>query len=496
MSGPEERSRVGSQFGPYRLRRLIGRGGIGEVYEAEDTVNHRIVALKLFRYLSDGPKCRMWLDRQANSVAQLSEPHTVPIHGHGEIDGVLYIDMPLIDGIDLGAVLKRDGPISPARAVAIVIQVACALDAAHASGVMHGAVKPENILITRDDFVYVVDFGVASGADGDSQTDTCTPVSTFACMAPERFTTDSFTSRADIYSLACVLYECLSGSTPYRNDNIETLIAGHVAMPVPRPSGGRSDIPKAFDEVIARGMAKKPEDRYASAGDLVRAAAEALYPRDAGGAESGVEHSEAAAPSAHVGSDQPSTTADVPLPDAPSPVAAAPSPEPASSTTATTETHPRPPVPPSAAPTTEIRWPTTLPTKPVRLPAPPPLAAPAPSAAPTTEMPGRPPLPTKPVRAPDELVGMREPPTVSTGPIRLPAPPPPPSDPRPAPEAAMAPPPPVPTWSPAAPNGSAAPPQHQDGLKAAARGRSPWLAVAGLVLILVAIAIMLAVAFS
>jgi serine/threonine protein kinase len=496
MSRPDERSRVGSQFGPYRLRRLIGRGGIGEVYEAEDTVNDRIVALKLFPYFPDGAKYRTWLDGQANSVAQLSEPHTVPIHGHGEIDGVLYIDMPLIDGIDLGAVLKRDGPISPARAVAIAIQVACALDAAHASGVMHGAVKPQNILITRDDFAYVVDFGVASGADGENLTDTCTPVGTFAYMAPERFTTDTFTSRADIYSLACVLYECLSGSTPYLSDNIETLIAGHVAMPVPRPSEARSDIPKAFDEVIARGMAKKPEDRYASAGDLVRAAAEALYPRDAGGAESGVEHSEAAAPPAHVGSDQPSTTADLPLPDAPSPVAAAPSPEPPS--TAATVTHPRPPVPPSAAPTTEIRWPPTpLATKPVRLPVPPPMAAPAPSAAPTTEI-SRPSLPTKPVRTPDELVGMREPPTVSTGPLRMPAQPPgrPPSGPRPASEAAMAPPSPVPTWSPEAPAASAAPPKHPEGLRAAARGRSPWLAIAGLVLILVAIAIMLVVAFS
>src|ERR1700730_6058107 len=156
--------------------------------------------------------------------------------------------MQLIDGTDLATILKRRGPLNPARAVAIIRQVASALDAAHASGLLHRDVKPEDILITGDDFAYLVDFGVAGAR---------TPVGTYAYMAPERFTSDTFDYRADICSLACVLYECLTGATPYRRDNVETLITGHVTQPIPRPSAQRPGIPEAFDEVISHGMAKK-----------------------------------------------------------------------------------------------------------------------------------------------------------------------------------------------------------------------------------------------
>jgi Protein kinase domain/TIR domain len=313
MSGPDERSRAGSSFGHYQLRRLIARAGMAELYEAEDTSENRTVALKLFPAASGDPELRTRVQQQAQSVAQLTEPHVAQIHGCGEIDGVLYIDMQLIDGTDLATILKRYGPLNPARAVAIIRQVASALDAAHASGLLHRDVRPEDILITGDDFAYLVDFGVA-GAAGDKRTiDARTPVGTYAYMAPERFASDTFDYRADIYSLACVLYECLTGATPYRRDSVETLIAGHLTEPIPRPSAQRAGIPETFDEVISHGMAKKPEDRYSSAGDLAQAAQNALAPSDYGAAGT-IDDTAGAAPREHAtGEMLMPTVSDVPL---------------------------------------------------------------------------------------------------------------------------------------------------------------------------------------
>src|SRR6185295_6217763 len=208
---PDRESRVGSQIGPYRLRRLLGKGGMGEVYEAEYTVKDRIVALKLLpEAASHDPVFRKRLQREAHSAGRLQEPHVVPIHDYGEVDGLLYVDMRMIDGTDLRQMLKRYGPMTPARAVAIVRQIASALDAAHESGVMHRDVKPENILITRDDFAYLVDFGIANAATDEKLTELGTAVGTYAYMAPERFTNDEVTYRADVYALTCVLHECLT----------------------------------------------------------------------------------------------------------------------------------------------------------------------------------------------------------------------------------------------------------------------------------------------
>ncbi len=281
MSEDERESRVGSQIGPYRLRRLLGKGGMGEVYEAEDTVKDRIVALKLLpESASHDPVFRKRLQREAHSAGRLQEPHVVPIHDYGEVDGLLYVDMRMIDGTDLRKVLKRFGPMTSARAVAIVRQIASALDAAHESGIMHRDVKPENIILTRDDFAYLVDFGIANAATDEKLTELGTAVGTYAYMAPERFTNDEVTYRADVYALACVLHECLTGSQPYPGDSVSVVITAHLMQPVPKPSQQRPGIPAAFDQVIARGMAKKPEDRFASAGDLATAANQALTHRD------------------------------------------------------------------------------------------------------------------------------------------------------------------------------------------------------------------------
>ena len=179
---------TGAQFGPYRLTRLLGRGGFGEVYEAEDIEKGRLVALKLMSAnCSQDPVFRERLFREARTAGRLNEPHVVPIHAYGEIDGRLYIDMRLIRGRELGAVLS-DGPLEPRRAVWIVRQIASALDAAHAAGLVHRDVKPGNILVTDDDFACLVDFGLATAATDPRLTATGNTIGTLTYMAPERFT--------------------------------------------------------------------------------------------------------------------------------------------------------------------------------------------------------------------------------------------------------------------------------------------------------------------
>ena len=278
MTDSEPGSRSGTSFGHYQLIRLVGRGGMGEVYEAEDTRKRRRVALKLIsQHLSGNPTFRARMEREAGTAGRLTEPHVVPIHDYGEIDGQLYVDMRLIEGTDLRTVLTRFPPLRPPRVVAIALQVAGALDAAHAANVVHRDVKPENILLTDNDFAYLVDFGVARAASDAGLTQGGATVGTYDYMAPERFSNDEVTYRADVYALACVMFECLTGSRPYRAENIERLITAHLMDPVPRPSERRpGTIPAALDDVIVKGMAKKPEERYGSAGELARAAHEAL----------------------------------------------------------------------------------------------------------------------------------------------------------------------------------------------------------------------------
>ncbi|KZS80231.1 serine/threonine protein kinase [Mycobacterium persicum] len=315
-------SREGSQFGQYRLRRLVGRGAMGDVYEAEDTVRERVVALKLMSpTLSSDPVFRTRMQREARTAGRLHEPHVVPIHDYGEIDGQLYVDMRLIDGKDLAAILKRYGPLTPPRAVAVVRQIGSALDAAHAAGVTHRDVKPENILVSGDDFAYLVDFGIASATSDEKLTQLGSTVGTLYYMAPERFANTEVTYRADIYALACVLHECLTGSPPYRGDQL-SVMGAHLSQAIPRPSAARPGIPAAFDQVIARGMAKDPADRYATCGDLSAAAYAALATPDQDRATDILQRSQVAQlPAAAVG--QPAAGFAPPMP-APSTPAAQP----------------------------------------------------------------------------------------------------------------------------------------------------------------------------
>ncbi|ORV47055.1 hypothetical protein AWC02_10180 [Mycolicibacter engbaekii] len=270
-------SRAGSRLGPYLLKRLLGRGSTGELYEAFDTRRDRPAALKLLAPALCGPALREWLQREALVAGRVQEPHVVPVRDYGELDGRVYLDMPLVAGADLAALLKRTGVLSPPRAVNIVWQAASALDAAHSAGVFHRGVRPRNILVTGDDFVYLVDFALA-GAPGAEAAEHASAGWKYA--APELFSGSEFGPAADIYALTCVLYQCLTGTPPYRADNLAALAHAHQTKAIPRPSRAGAAIPEALDEVIAKGMAKEPQARYASAAELATAAYQALSTPD------------------------------------------------------------------------------------------------------------------------------------------------------------------------------------------------------------------------
>jgi ABC-type amino acid transport substrate-binding protein/predicted Ser/Thr protein kinase len=265
-----------STFGPYRLEELIGRGGMGEVYRAYDARTERIVALKVLPpHLAKDEVFQQRFRRESQAAAGINEPHVVPIHGFGEIDDRLYLDMRLIEGRNLGALLEGGKPLTPALAVTVTEQVAAALDAAHELGLIHRDVKPSNILVTDREFAYLIDFGLARTAGQEGLTTAGSTLGTMAYMSPERFEGGQIDPRSDVYALTCVLYECLTGSRPYPVDSLEQQIARHISAPAPKPSAINPRL-AAFDEVIATGMAKKPGQRYQTAGEMAAAARTAL----------------------------------------------------------------------------------------------------------------------------------------------------------------------------------------------------------------------------
>ena len=266
------------EFGRYVLEDMIGSGGMGEVWRARDSRFDRLVALKLLpEALNRDAEFAHRFRRESHVAARLREPHVVPIHDFGEIDGRLYIDMRLVDGRDLGKMLE-EGPLAPDRALALLGQVADALEAAHADGLVHRDVKPSNVLVTPNDFVYVVDFGIARsvGSTRTSLTITGATVGTLDYMAPERFTDQPIDGRVDVYSLACVLAQTLTARKPFGGEDLPALLYAHLYADPPRPSDVVPGLPRALDDVIARGMAKRPEDRYDTPGELIAAAREAL----------------------------------------------------------------------------------------------------------------------------------------------------------------------------------------------------------------------------
>jgi serine/threonine-protein kinase len=275
----------GDTLGGYRISRLIGRGGMGAVYLADDLRLGRKVALKLLApEMAEQPGVRERFVRESQAAAGLDHPHILPIYEAGQADGQLFIAMRYVPGPDLEGVIGRDGPLPVERTVALLDQVASALDAAHAAGLIHRDVKPGNILVApgstpRTDHAYLSDFGLTKHAEyGTALTRSGQLIGSVGYVAPEQVEGRPIDRLVDIYSLGCVLYECLAGVPPYRRDTEMATLYAHVHAPPPSLAEARPELSAALDPVIAKAMAKAPEERYGTALELAQALAGAARP--------------------------------------------------------------------------------------------------------------------------------------------------------------------------------------------------------------------------
>ena len=261
---------IGSELAGYRIEALVGRGGMGVVYRAHDLALDRDVALKLLSPdLADDVSFRERFLRESRLAASLEHPNVVPIHDAGEVDGRLYIAMRLVEGTDLKALLHAEGALAPARALRIVEQVAGALDAAHARGLVHRDVKPSNVLVAADDHVYLADFGLSrSLGEAGASIGAAKSLGTIDYVAPEQIRGEEVDGRADVYALGCLLHECLTGEPPFRRSSDAAVLFAHLEEEPPTLPG--------LEQVTAKALAKDPDDRYQTCRELVEAARSAL----------------------------------------------------------------------------------------------------------------------------------------------------------------------------------------------------------------------------
>jgi serine/threonine-protein kinase len=269
------------QIAGYRIEARLGRGGMGEVYRAVQLSLGRRVALKVLapKLAADDVFRRRFL-RESRIAASIDHPSIIPIYETGEDGGLLYIAMRYVDGMDLSTLLRREGRLGPARALAIMVQVASALDAAHARGLVHRDVKPANILLAAgpagsDGHCYLCDFGLIKEVNAQqAQSDlTATDqfVGTIPYVAPEQIEGRDLDGRADVYSLGCVLFHCLTGSVPFERMNDIEVVFAHLREPPPSLSSRAPGLPTAMDAVVARAMAKSRDDRWSTCSALVTA---------------------------------------------------------------------------------------------------------------------------------------------------------------------------------------------------------------------------------
>jgi CHASE2 domain-containing sensor protein len=264
----------------YEIEHLVGRGGMGVVYRATQLALKRTVAIKLIAAeRSEDPVFRERFKSESSIAASIEHANVIPVYEAGEDDGLLYIAMRLVDGIDLAQLLGRIGALQPIRAVRLATQIAGALDAAHTLGLVHRDVKPANVLLTLDEpeHAYLTDFGVAKRMDALTRVTRAGQwVGTVDYLAPEQIRGEPLGSGADIYALTGLLYHCLTGQTPFPRDDDAAILWAHVSAPPPAPSELLRELPDQLDEVIARGMAKDPAERFPTAAHLAHACAHAL----------------------------------------------------------------------------------------------------------------------------------------------------------------------------------------------------------------------------
>ena len=280
MSDP----RIDTELGGYRIEALIGRGGMGVVYRAEDLRLGRKVALKLLTPdLAENEGFRERFESESRLAAAIDHPHIIPLYEAGDAEGLLFLTMRYVDGIDLKALLERDAPLALQQALAIVAQVGGALDAAHARGLVHRDVKPANVLVdstTGMDVAfhcYLTDFGLTKDtSQNKGLTGTGQFVGTIAYVAPEQIEGTTQGPATDQYALGCVLYECLTGHPPFERPTELDVMWAHLGEDPPLVSELRPDLPPGLDGVLTRALSKAPEDRHASCSAMVAAARETI----------------------------------------------------------------------------------------------------------------------------------------------------------------------------------------------------------------------------
>jgi len=268
----------GSQVAGYLLERQIGAGGMAVVYQARDVRLGRLVALKVMAPALAGDETyRLRFVREAQTAAAVDDPHIIPVYEAGEVSGILFIAMRFVGGGDLRSLLRREGRLPPDRVIFAISSVASALDAAHAAGLVHRDVKPANMLRDtgpgRPDHVYLSDFGLSKGMQSSQLTGSSQFLGTPDYTAPEQIAGAAADGRTDQYALACTAFELLTGTVPFARSESWATVWAHMNTPPPKLTEFRPGLPPAADAVLARAMAKSPEDRFPSC----RAFADAFY---------------------------------------------------------------------------------------------------------------------------------------------------------------------------------------------------------------------------
>jgi tetratricopeptide (TPR) repeat protein len=267
---------AGTRFGDYELLDALGRGGMATVYLAQDHKHHRRVAVKVVHAEIAAAVGREWFLREIEIAARLHHPHILPLHDSGAAGDLLYYVMPYVEGESLRERLVREGTLPVASALAVLREVAGALDYAHRQGVVHRDIKPENILL-QDGQAIVADFGIAraigGGIFGMDTPDTIPAIGTPAYMSPEQAArTGHPDGRTDVYALGCVVYEMLTGTPPFSGPTAEAILSQHASEPVPRLCQARPGVPTSLEQAVERALHKAAADRFATAGEFVAAA--------------------------------------------------------------------------------------------------------------------------------------------------------------------------------------------------------------------------------
>ena len=271
--------RIGTELGGYRIVELLGRGGTSVVYRAEHVRLGRAAALKLLTPALGEADFRDRFLRESQLAASLDHPSIVPVYDAGEDGDLLYIAMALIDGSDLKTLLAEEGRLPLRRALRVVGQIGSALDAAHARGLVHRDVKPANILVGADDRAYLSDFGVVKELSSNGATRTGTFVGTIEYSAPEQIEGRPVDARTDVYALACVLYESLTGTPPFHRPSEVAILNAHLHVPPPKLTKAAPELPPALEHVVSKALSKSPLDRYATCGEFLAAARAAAAER-------------------------------------------------------------------------------------------------------------------------------------------------------------------------------------------------------------------------